>query len=777
MSERFHNPYHFVPVGNTHKTETWQPYNRFFNLDDNESGHWSHKRYAHGDAIHHGRIVCRLTTETPIFIGGQRIEDGSDQAPALVGPFELDDKPAIPASSLRGLISSLAEAASNSAMRVLEDKLLSRRMNMMKKESLKAIGMLKKKEGTDELELLPLILPVFPCNKEGGLKKPIPKAWETIFKQPTLKVYLEGYRPDKNDKPKLMKGSFLEKKRPKSFSSSNSEYWYLKLGKISWEEKDGKYITGDGDNLRVKTIRPKGKIFHFLSGQIPLSKADAPIDQKTFDSIENKAEKSKYTRGILRVLGIAAREKDIPKKKLHEIFIPYEENGPENMRLCVKDALKTFSALAEQRRAVDETLPYLLKGMVNKDPKKIKLSEGDLVFFSLKNDNSSSPEVAEIAISQNWRKAADGTVYEFFTTNDGGGELKPTEYLPFNNKRRSISPAESVFGFVENRESKDGANPTDAGQKALAYAGRVRFSHGIWYPKDANPKPYCMPIPLKILDAPKPPSPALYFKMRNHYPQEDQKNGAPSAHISKEDLNPKKHAPQGRKFYLHKSKENEVPWETRIKEGKDVRFKQKAEISPIRAKQEFWFHVDFDNLDAYELGMLLYALAPCPSFRHKLGMGKPLGLGAVRIESVAILGIDRQRRYRQTDPFSDETRYHWARITNEEVMKYGPARYRAPDAVESAPATDWASDFRNGMDPAIRNAIELIGDPGKVKYRVHTPLRKSQRSWTAEETKTYEWFSANDELAENLDQHVKNKAQSLTPITEYTKKLPYLKRN
>ena len=43
--------------------------------------------------------------------------------------------------------------------------------------------------------------------------------------------------------------------------------------------------------------------------------------------------------------------------------------------------------------------------------------------------------------------------------------------------------------------------------------------------------------------------------------------------------------------------------------------------------------VDFDNLSPRELGLLLYALKPAEGFRHKLGMGKPIGLGGVRAGS------------------------------------------------------------------------------------------------------------------------------------------------
>jgi CRISPR-associated protein (TIGR03986 family) len=58
---------------------------------------------------------------------------------------------------------------------------------------------------------------------------------------------------------------------------------------------------------------------------------------------------------------------------------------------------------------------------------------------------------------------------------------------------------------------------------------------------------------------------------------------------------------------------------------------QFTRIHPVRAKVEFRGRVRFENLDDVELGALLFALDLPPTCRHHLGMGKPLGMGSVRI--------------------------------------------------------------------------------------------------------------------------------------------------
>ena len=57
---------------------------------------------------------------------------------------------------------------------------------------------------------------------------------------------------------------------------------------------------------------------------------------------------------------------------------------------------------------------------------------------------------------------------------------------------------------------------------------------------------------------------------------------------------------------------------------------------PVRAGVSFSFDIRFENLSTVELGAVLWVLriAADERYRLKLGMGKPLGLGAVHILSL-----------------------------------------------------------------------------------------------------------------------------------------------
>lgn len=72
--------------------------------------------------------------------------------------------------------------------------------------------------------------------------------------------------------------------------------------------------------------------------------------------------------------------------------------------------------------------------------------------------------------------------------------------------------------------------------------------------------------------------------------------------------------------------------------------KQLTIIRPVKKGTNFRGRLRFENLTDLELGALLTSLQLPPSKRHHLGMGKPLGLGSVRVEAALHL-TNREQRY------------------------------------------------------------------------------------------------------------------------------------
>ncbi len=156
------------------------------------------------------------------------------------------------------------------------------------------------------------------------------------------------------------------------------------------------------------------------------------------------------------------------------------------------------------------------------------------------------------------------------------------------------------------------------------HSGRVFFEDAFLI--DEQDAPQLEAQTPQILSAPKPTTFQHYLvqssdevKQLNHYNSET--------------------AIRGYKFYWHKSG---VRWVETERKAKETQYTQ---IKPVKAGTKFRGRIRFENLSDKELGALLFALDLPEGCRHKLGMGKPLGLGSIRITPKLYLS-NRIRRYK-----------------------------------------------------------------------------------------------------------------------------------
>jgi len=99
----------------------------------------------------------------------------------------------------------------------------------------------------------------------------------------------------------------------------------------------------------------------------------------------------------------------------------------------------------------------------------------------------------------------------------------------------------------------------------------------------------------------------------------------------------------GRKFYFHHSPDVEplsVPGPVYFGNKLANRF-----IQPLDYNTQFHFRMDFSGLEADELGALMLAVALEKDMRHKIGYGKPLGLGSVYLFPTHLTLVDYAARY------------------------------------------------------------------------------------------------------------------------------------
>lgn len=204
------------------------------------------------------------------------------------------------------------------------------------------------------------------------------------------------------------------------------------------------------------------------------------------------------------------------------------------------------------------------------------------------------------------------------------------DFIPPNLLNSSvIDIAEAIFGFVRQKKESE--------EIAQSYAGRVFISNAqctrendIWLENNSI-------IP-KILASPKPTTFQHYLVQ----PEEVNADKKKLKHYASEPI--KDTVIRGHKLYWHKGSNPEIAHPT-PKEASDT---QVTQIQPIKPGVNFEFTIHFENLTKVELGALMWVLdiAQDDKYRLSLGMGKPLGMGAIKI-SYELFIDQRRNRYDQ----------------------------------------------------------------------------------------------------------------------------------
>lgn len=203
------------------------------------------------------------------------------------------------------------------------------------------------------------------------------------------------------------------------------------------------------------------------------------------------------------------------------------------------------------------------------------------------------------------------------------------DYVPCESSKK-LCPACALFGFV-----------SDKGKDAVS--GRVRFSDANLTPDFDGKDNFFSPRVIPELASPKPSATEFYLKK----PQEEadlwnydyagswpRRNGE----LTNGEFNPipiKKYKPEirGRKFFWHSNLDASNAPDA----GKTIS-KRNVMIRPMKSGVCFSFKVFFNDITEVELKKLLWVLSipdssnPQIEHGHKLGMGKPLGMGSVSIK-------------------------------------------------------------------------------------------------------------------------------------------------
>jgi len=748
--DTFYSPYQFIPVtGRLHQgaaPDTPVPTTDWAAIS---AGTTQVRHDCQAPGTLSGRLLCRLTTVTPTLVGAEQT-DGDPGLPGTLTNYRNHGELAIPASSLRGAVGAVAEAISQSAMRVLDQQKFSVRKAM--NGSLKAIGLLRR-QPDGSWRLLPLAMTGLPIEpKSDPPRVRIPANWNKVFPSTLplsecLAVYYGVYGDADNDPARF--DCFQEQDKPGFVWSAQAVDARLADAGIDQVYE----IQGDADPLKAK-------------GSFAVRRGCLRDVQTSAADLDGQP-----MRGVPYVLGLRSGKDLMPKKK-HEWFVPYAEDWEARLAAARPDreatlpvspaAIADFERLALERSRTNDAdtpdhdrVPFLPKGYgVRRSAAGAGaagcLRDGDLVYFDV---DPTGREVIEVSLSSIWRRVVRGDLHAAFARVAGWNAL------PWNGNRAALTPAECLFGVVEELPKKEARN----------LASRVRFSDAL-----ALDPPTCFypaPVALCQLQSPKPPSPAMYFRTAS--------GGA----VRKQDLDLKKQVPNGRKHYLvhdpHAVKV-ERPWETRKLDTIDRTHPTNEDLqllkdyakggrygNPLEDGQDFWFHVDFDHLTEAELGLLcsaldpgLGALNPDPpaEFHHRLGWGRPVGLGVVRIVVEGLFLIDRPQRYSARGLNKSRYQFCWLAPGDQPIPDALGRRY--PDELAQGPLARSARALPVAgalIDQDALRALLRLGDLNAIDHPVCYPYAHDQEPYGDDDG--FKWFVNNDDPRRKADY------QFLAPLT------------
>jgi len=197
----------------------------------------------------------------------------------------------------------------------------------------------------------------------------------------------------------------------------------------------------------------------------------------------------------------------------------------------------------------------------------------------------------------------------------------PAGFAPCENNQ-SLCIACRLFGMMQRQ------------RQAEVFLGKVDIGDALVYEDGLY---FYEPIYTAVLDAPKPRHRAFYFDQQGYI--------------------------AGRKFYFHHAGDPSTVnglIEIRNKPGEY----RNQHIKPLDVGTEFSARLDFTSLEADEFAALMLAIALQPDMRHKIGYGKPIGLGSIRIAASELHLVDYAARYTAFRAGRGMSKYGVDEITN-----------------------------------------------------------------------------------------------------------------
>lgn len=607
-----------------------------------------------GEALLTGKIRCRLTAKGPLFIPDTEDENYFRMQETYKKHknyrfFRINKRQAIPGSSLRGMISSVYEALTNSCFRVFDQHKHISRSAEPEKFAKFLPGRVKKDENGnliihkmqgiyrlplyDNKALTASILLKDHKTGDANRDRKIKTAIEVNNNIATVaehnrKFLNDNYKED--EKERILRG---EKEVWFTHDRPNSKYDKDIIAELVPSETTGAesgFVKFTGPSMVNVEKRKDSKDSGFdskwdVSEDEWNSSAKWEIDRLPLhnDTDKWKSQKKEYPRPLFVCVKDSVEYTMI--KRCENVFLKPER---ESVKYAIPDRVrKEYNEILKDNRDNTEKIPLVFKNRTLHN----KLSEGDLVYF-ISGMDSIITKIVPVRVS---RVVDDKPMGKRFPSSDlfpnGNDSLRPCHHICIEDCEKCSDICDHVKDYFSPHPK--GLCPACHLFGTTHYKGRVSFGiawlkndrPAAWYIKSKDDDPFRGGrLTLPLLERPRPTwsMPDENSDKRYEFGGDDKSSEIP-----------------GRKFYIHhpwsvdkikknqfNDKNNDKPKTDDIKPNKNNRT-----IEPLEKGNDFDFEVRFNNLREWELGLLLYSLELEDSLAHKLGMAKAYGMGSVQI--------------------------------------------------------------------------------------------------------------------------------------------------
>jgi CRISPR-associated protein (TIGR03986 family) len=559
--------------------------------------------------------------------------------------FRFRDEPAIPPTSLKGMIRSIAEALSNSCFSQFDTKRLYHRQVGYGSRATPAIVLSKseraylfnwsKVPGEDSKLVLKFLKEHFSIAwiEDAKIRKVDDKQIIIISSNDT---WAEISIDENGDKANLKIDGGIVCDLHLEKENDELKIYRKKDGKIGLLDDENKrchawipaypqknnsidisrYKTGDPIFVRIVQQRHPRRNWRYFK----------VIDVKN-DIKQLQGPSSQKYQGILKITGHNVKRK-------HDERVFFSETYQSNLGDCYqkfcsdrsnweaylgKLEQRNFNSnhqkdynelIEEQKKRRKSSHEQGDSDIVETIRQHDKLAVGDLVYAYF-DDNKKLIGLFPVLVPLFWDR---NSPYDLLC-NLSDGDLERCK-----NPDSLFCPCCRIFGMVSGDE------------EGKALAGKVSFTIASW----ANDKePSWDTKTLQMLNTP-------HSTCEQFYLVDEPDNERVVRYDDRFEEHAKVGRLRGRKFYFH---HRQIKDEYAYTKASD---RMNSTVELLK-EGVFKFTADFHNLTDYELGLLLYSLeleGAESDLRHKLGMGKPLGLGSVKITIDKLVRIDREERYR-----------------------------------------------------------------------------------------------------------------------------------